>query len=252
MITRSQPLADQVRRQILQWIQANRSDHEGGALPSETELAEMFATSRATVREALAELERGRLVIRRQGSGTYVSPAFSRLANIVNELNDPMQLIEQQGCTVAIGRKEHDQAPAGEAVSGLLEIAPDDPVLNLRVLYLADGLSAAGLVGIIPLMRSLAHPARLPSFGGLVRFAADVSGLTATHSITSLKAIGADESLASFMGIPAGQPVQVMDELYLTDYGHPAFHSSLYLLSDRIQLDLLRNSDQAADHVVIW
>ncbi|MCK5157436.1 MAG: GntR family transcriptional regulator [Spirochaetales bacterium] len=47
-------------------------------LPSERELCEHFRVSRLTIRKVLDVLEKERLVLRRQGSGTYVSPNSGR------------------------------------------------------------------------------------------------------------------------------------------------------------------------------
>lgn len=46
---------------------------EGYALPTERDLAERFGVSRITARQALAELEKKRLVRREQGRGTFVA-----------------------------------------------------------------------------------------------------------------------------------------------------------------------------------
>ena len=52
----------------------------GTALPTERELAEQLATSRTTVRQAIAELVVEGLLMRTQGSGTYI--AEPRLVHI--------------------------------------------------------------------------------------------------------------------------------------------------------------------------
>ena len=52
----------------------------GTALPTERELAEQLATSRTTVRQAIAELVVEGLLVRTQGSGTYI--AEPRLVHI--------------------------------------------------------------------------------------------------------------------------------------------------------------------------
>lgn len=45
---------------------------KGEKLPAESELAEIYGVSRVTIRQALAELEGGGIVERRQGIGTFV------------------------------------------------------------------------------------------------------------------------------------------------------------------------------------
>lgn len=251
MFTRIQPLADQVRKQILQWIQSNRIDASGGTLPSETEMAEMFATSRATVREALAQLERSRLVIRRQGSGTYLSPAFHKLTRIINELSDPLNIIDQQG-SAGVGRMDRSLVPAGVEAAGALEIDPQDLTVHLSIQYLSGGSPAACLEAVIPVYGLPADGSRLPPFSGLLRFAYEVSGRPPTYAITTLRAIAAVEPVAGLLEVPAGHPLMEMNELYLTDSGRPAFQARLSLLSTKVDLELLRNSDQSAEQVVIW
>lgn len=252
MIIRGQSLADQVRQQILNWIRANRIEKNGGMIPSETELSEMFATSRATVREALAQLERERLVIRRQGSGTYISPSFHKLTTTINELRDPLDMIQRQGTAATVGSVEYALTPARAEDAQALEIKPGDATLDLCILYLIGDVPAALLKAVIPVFGVFTERARIPPFTGLMRFAAEISGWNATHSIATLQAIAASEAIAGALQVSPGQPLFVMEETYLTDSGRPAFLSTLNILSARIELDLLRNSDQSANQVVIW
>jgi GntR family transcriptional regulator len=65
-------LVEQVREELLQDL--TRGDLAPGAkLPNENELAERFAVSRATVREAVLGLMDAGYLARRHGSGTYVT-----------------------------------------------------------------------------------------------------------------------------------------------------------------------------------
>jgi GntR family transcriptional regulator len=76
---RQPSLVDQVRSALLDDIRSARLT-EGDKLPNEYELAEQFAVSRATVREAIQGLlETGHLA-RQRGNGTFVASAPSRHA----------------------------------------------------------------------------------------------------------------------------------------------------------------------------
>jgi GntR family transcriptional regulator of arabinose operon len=67
-----EPKYQLVARQLRHDI-ATAQYRDGDALPTEAELKQKFAVSRQTVRQAISLLENDGLVIRRRGSGTYVS-----------------------------------------------------------------------------------------------------------------------------------------------------------------------------------
>lgn len=252
MVNRSQSLADQVYQEILSWIQSNRLHESGGALPSETELSEMFSTSRATIREALAELERERLVIRRHGAGTFVSPAFNKLIQTFNDLNDPLNLLQRGRATASIGMLEYSHGVANQSQADDLEINAGDDIVSLQILYLLEDAPVAMLHATIPAISKYANGLPLPSFSGLMVFVKEISGKSISHSLTTLKATGADEDTAGMLQISPHHPLLSLHELYLSDQGNPIFTSTLQILTEKIDLQILRNSDQSSNQVVIW
>jgi DNA-binding FadR family transcriptional regulator len=69
---------------------------DGDQLPPERQLALAFGTARSTIRKALDQLEQKNLVVRRVGSGTFVSyqgPVQDAMSD-VTDLISPLQLIE--------------------------------------------------------------------------------------------------------------------------------------------------------------
>jgi DNA-binding FadR family transcriptional regulator len=69
---------------------------DGDQLPPERQLAIAFGTARSTIRKALDQLEQKGLVLRRVGSGTFVSyqgPVQDSMSD-VTDLISPLQLIE--------------------------------------------------------------------------------------------------------------------------------------------------------------
>ena len=67
---------------------------DGQQLPAERQLASEFGASRNTVRAALRRLEDGGLVIRRAGSGTFVSFREQVDGTHIAESTSPLELIE--------------------------------------------------------------------------------------------------------------------------------------------------------------
>lgn len=68
----AQPLYKEVKNRITRSLIAGEWK-PGAAIPSETELASRFAVSIGTIRRAIDELVAEKIVVRRQGRGTYVS-----------------------------------------------------------------------------------------------------------------------------------------------------------------------------------
>ena len=104
----------------------------GEKLPPERQLADSFAASRGTVREALRSLEENRLVARRIGSGTFViyEPAADEedVADITSplELVDVRAAVEPQIARLAVrNMTARDIAQLEEALH-YMEAAPGD------------------------------------------------------------------------------------------------------------------------------
>lgn len=105
----SADIASLLRREIM----GGGLSHQD-ALPSERRLAEHYAVSRGTVREALARLEREGIVKTRRGSGTYVTHREAAPADLFEsasplELMDARFALEPHVCRLAVlqGRLHH-------------------------------------------------------------------------------------------------------------------------------------------------
>jgi len=66
----------------------------GDRLPPERALAESFSASRGTIREALRSLEERGMVVRRVGSGTFVTYDPDAAEEDVAEITSPLELVE--------------------------------------------------------------------------------------------------------------------------------------------------------------
>lgn len=110
---------------------------DGERLPAERDLASHFAASRNTVREALRRLEELNLVIRRIGSGTFVSYRALVEGHDIAEVTSPIELIEVRlamepsiARLVAVNATARDLERIGEALKNVADCGDSPEVFS--------------------------------------------------------------------------------------------------------------------------
>src|SRR5829696_8101382 len=104
VLTEYQPLYAQVKALLVKRI-GSGAWRPGEMLPSEFDLAAEYNVSQGTVRKALMALETDRLIVRRQGRGTYVARHtsddtlfhFFRLVGLDDRRLTPSSVVLRQG-----------------------------------------------------------------------------------------------------------------------------------------------------------
>jgi GntR family transcriptional regulator len=107
----------------------------GEAIPSERQLTRELGVSRLTVRAALDELVREGLLVRRHGSGTFVSEPKIAQELTMTSFTEDMQRRGMVPGSRTLGLRV---APAGAHLGRLLHVSPSEPVLTINRLRLAD------------------------------------------------------------------------------------------------------------------
>jgi GntR family transcriptional regulator len=112
----------------------------GEAIPSERQLSADLGVSRLTVRAALDELAREGFLIRRRGSGTFVSePKIAQELTMTSFTEDMRRRGMQPGSrTLSL-----DVVPAGARLGRFLHVSPSEPIVVAKRLRLADHESMA-------------------------------------------------------------------------------------------------------------
>ncbi|WP_418964984.1 GntR family transcriptional regulator [Cetobacterium sp.] len=130
------PLYLQLVDIILEQIKSG-TYHEGDKIPSERELSETFSISRATVRQALSELEKQNDIYKIHGKGNFVSNS-----KIDQELNGFYSFSDEM---IKIGKVPGNKIlnlilkEAGNVIATKLNIKPTDKIFVLNRVRLADG-----------------------------------------------------------------------------------------------------------------
>ena len=149
------PLYLRLRQALEEAIQSGKLGH-GDALPAERDLADFLSVSRVTVRKAVDDLVRDGLLVRRQGSGTFVKKPVSRVQQPLSRLTSFTEDMARRGLDTRSEWLERGLfhpspeemmmlgLPAGTMVAriGRLRIAKDMPLAieraSLSTEFLAD------------------------------------------------------------------------------------------------------------------
>lgn len=205
MYRTSRTLHAEIKRRLVGAMSDGRWKH-GQAIPSETALASRYRVSVGTVRRAVSELVAENVLVRRQGSGTYVA---SHTPDYM--LSVFFWIVDEKG------RKElpraqllsfrHGEADRGTAAR--LQLAPRTPILRIHALQHIGGRPM--MLDDIRMPRAL-YPgldARLfrERDGTLYGFLQERFGVTVVRVAEQLQARTASARVSARLGVPRHAPV---------------------------------------------
>ncbi len=235
---RTRPLLPDVVRSELRRAIIEGEFPPGSKLPNEDALCARFAVSRITLREAVRGLIEDGYVVRRQGSGTYVTEG-PRLRNSLDTNFSYTEYLESTGLSVTKQVLGATRVPADDAVKAALNLAPGADVVVVRRVRSADGKPA--VFSIDHLATDIADErADLKAFGGsLYKLLAD-RGHTVDHARAVLAPVNADAELAGLLNVPVGAPLQHLRQVDHDTAGRPVMLSLEWHVPEVIELRVYR------------
>ena len=228
------------RQHLLSLIESG-TYQPGERLPREVDLAAQLGVSRPTLREALFNLEREGVVIRRHGVGTFVaSKPNSRLKGGLERLESVLALAARQGMVAQVRGLNVEQVLADEELAERLGIAPETPLTRVQrtiivksrpVAYLVDYFS----VDVIP-------PGELGLFfsGSVLDLLRQRDDVRVHEALAQISAVNADVGLAEQLEVEPGQALLLLAETLFTEDNQPIEFSHNYFLPDHFQFHVLR------------
>lgn len=140
------PLYLQLARSLRDHINSGAID-PGSALPSERELSEMAGLSRVTVRKGIEQLIEEGVVVRKQGSGTFVARRIETPGGRLTSFSSDTRMRGENPGVLWIN-KSYAHPTEEEAVA--LQIATTDRVARLGRVRLAGGEPLAIEHAVVP------------------------------------------------------------------------------------------------------
>ena len=227
------PRYAQVARRLTEAIERGEYLPES-ALPAERELAAALGVSRVTVRQAIAKLAERGLVVRRHGSGTFVSPApqSGRIQHPLLRLTGFTEDMRLRGLSAGGRVLSFELAPPSPQEALTLGLSPGQQVYRLRRLRTAGGEALAveestlSAARIGPLSEADVEDASLYAL-------LHSRGAEPVRALRQLRAINAGPELAELLAVPPGAALLATERVAWDAAGAAVEVARAYYRGDR-------------------
>jgi len=239
-IERGELLSKQVEEALREAIRQGAFG-PGEQLPPENELASDYGVSRATVRSALANLQREGTVLRRQGAGTYVTHAATYLDSRLEEMWDCEDMIRARGYEPSVGWLEYEETLASDNVRQQLLLNRNESVLVIRKVFLADAQPVIHCEDFVPLgliRKAFAkHNLSQHVFDFLEEFARE----RAAYFVAELIPTVANGGISQRLQCPQGTPLLLFEEVSYNVKDRPICYSLVHHRREGLLLRLVQS-----------
>ena len=240
MVRRNISLASQIVQEILAGIESKKLARDNGLLPSEAELTQRFQVSRATIREALSQLEHRGVVLRRHGVGTFVAPALPRLDAGLEELESLETLARRIGLETRMNDLQIEERRATVAESTALQIPVDACVLSISRVIIADKRPVAYLIDIVPTTTLQQKDLDRSFRGSVLDLFARRRDLHLSYSRTDILIESANTAIARKLKIKRNDPLHKLEAQLFTRDGRAVDYSQSYFVPGYFHFHVIR------------
>jgi len=242
-VSKRPSLVDQVRQGLLDDLVGGKLER-GAKLPNENELADRFAVSRATVREAVLGLLEAGYLARRHGSGTYVTTSprsrhaldttVSYTAMIRESGHEPGETVVSKGARLPT-----------ELERQLLGLDEGELVIEVERLRLADHRPVIYSRDSIP--EALLGDVPADALDSSLYVILEWAGHAVARASAQLTPTLADAKLARLLELKRGTPLLHVDQVDYDTRGRAVMLSHEWHVADAFQLIVNRRSSPTAD-----
>ncbi len=236
-----QSLVVQAQRYLGNLIQ-DGTYQPGDQFPSQADLAAQLGISRATLREALLNLEQDGLIVRRHGVGTFVAASSeNRLESGLERLESILHLAAREGLEISIDALEVRTEAADAKVSEKLQIERGEPVTSVRRVIKVGKRPAAYMVDVAPPAVLSAADVEQQGFeGSVLDLLRQKSGQLVTQAMAEIIALNADLTVAARLGVERGQAILLLEEVVFDEQGRAVEFSRNYFVPDCFRFHVVR------------
>jgi len=207
----------------------------GDRLPPERELAAWFGVNRLTLRQALSDLERRRLIRRSVGrrGGTFVAePTVERDLSSFAGFSEQAR---RHGLTASALLLHAEQLPASDEVARGLELEAGAPIFEVARLRLANKRPVVLESSSFPAER-FAGMLEESLAGSLYELLSERYDARPCRAVETLEPVRADSHAAQLLGVSRGAPLLLVERVAFDADGRPVEFAKDLFRGDRTRV----------------
>jgi GntR family transcriptional regulator len=236
-------LVEQVRQSLLGDLTSGKIE-PGAKLANENELAERFAVSRSTIREAVGSLMDAGYLVRRHGSGTYVTVS-PRTRHPLDTTVSYTAMIRASGHTPAETVVGKALRPPTDDERGVLGLNGADAMVDVERVRFADRRPVIYSRDRIPsaLLGDYSEEALESSLYALLARA----GHPVASATAQLIPTVASAKLSKLLMVKRGTPLLHIDQVDYDERGRPVMLSHEWHVADAFDLVVNRRASPSSE-----
>jgi DNA-binding GntR family transcriptional regulator len=230
--------------QLYSYIEAKIKSGEwrhGQPLPSEEELCVKLGVSRTVVRQAISELSRDGLIVKKSGKRSRVARAryYGSLMQDLRGFHEDAKARGQTPTTQVLGLRV---IPADEEIADRLKAPKGEPVVMLDRLRFLDNEPVVLVVTYLPERFCPGITEEDLTNRSLYELISSKYGLVISHGFRTIEAVPASGPDARLLGVRAGSPLLLLKSVGLLEDGTPLEYFIARHRGDRsrFQVELVR------------
>ncbi len=213
----------------------------GEQLPAEVVLAEQLGVSRPTLREALRNLERVGLIVRRHGVGTFVSAsAIPKMESGLESLESVLAMADRQGMATQVSDLSVTTEAADDEMVARLGVEKAAPLTVVRRVLEVAGTPAAYMVDLAPRQILPAGAIESDFAGSVLDLLRGQKRVSVSHALAHIVAVDADGDLSARLAVEPGQALLLLEETLFDEEGAPFEFSRNYFIPECFRFQVVR------------
>lgn len=212
----------------------------GEQIPTEKDLAETYRVSSVTVRQAILNLVKEGLLVRKQGKGTFVQGGVSNVKNIMtlNVRGDIKDIVPEGLSSQKVEVLDMTYMGSPKRVASALNLGQGEQVLRIRRTRSDNGVVLSYIKNYLPLSVGekiekadlLAHP--------VLHILRNTLGLPVKTGVQYITAVIADYEIASALSVSISSPVLYLETIISIEGGEPVDFVQTFYRSDQLKYTL--------------